>query len=70
MVLSVLGFGNKANIRDIYVAYKNYSPCKLYHTYTVFKEKLVKMDVNVELIKDRNSLMYKNIEKGIKDKKG
>lgn len=57
-------------MRDVYVRYTNYCPSKLYHQHLVIKEKLEKMNFNVIAIQDPNSLMYKNIEGGIKAKRG
>ena len=69
-LLNVLKLNSQSSVRDIYVKYNNYCPSKLYHQHQVLKEKLEKINVNVVFIQDSHSLMFKNIENGIKAKRG
>lgn len=69
-LLKVLGLNSTSSVRDVYVKYNNYCPSKLYHQHLILREKLDKMNVNVVSIQDPNSLMFKNIEGGIRIKRG
>lgn len=52
-------------MRDVFTKFKTFVPTPLYTRYLVDSAKLEEVGENAKKIVDENSLMYKNIEKGL-----
>ena len=60
---------SESHIRDIWVKYKDYYPCKEYKQIEKIDEALEKLNENLSKLKDPNSILCNNIKQGIFTKK-